>query len=213
MELKTLPVAFKMDAEPTPEGTIEGYASVFDVVDGGMDSVQRGAFSKSIASGRKVRMFWGHNPDKVIGVWNEIKEDARGLRVKGQILTGIEKGRDVLAMLRGGAVDSLSIGYRTVKAASDGARGVRLIQEAELWEISVVPIPMLDAAVITDVKSMDTIREFEKFLRDAGLSRAKAKSVAAHGFKGFNHRDDDAHAQEQSLLDEINQLAKEFTNG
>lgn len=213
MELKRLPVGFELKREPDADGVFEGYASVFDVVDSGLDVVAKGAFANSIGDlKKKIKMLWNHNPDEVIGVWDEIKEDHRGLLVKGRILKDVAKGRDVLALLRGGAIDSMSIGYRTVQAIKEGA--ARRLTEIELWEISLVTFPMLDAAVVTDVKSIKTIREFEKSLRDAGYSLTEAKAIAAEGFKGLrSHRDvgaDDDHQKEQSLYDEIRKLTEKF---
>lgn len=190
MDLVTKSVSFEIKREPDEDGTIEGYASVFEVVDSGMDVVAPGAFSKSLGSGRKVRMLWQHDMAQPIGVWDEIREDERGLYVKGRISKDVAKGSEAIALFRMGAMDSLSIGYRTISASPEGNGRVRRIEEAELWEVSAVTIPMNEMAVAS-VKSIRTIREFEKALRDAGFSQREAKAIAADGFKGLaDHRDD-----------------------
>ena len=74
-----------------------------------------------------------------------MREDAKGLWVKGRLLPEVEKGREAAALLAAGAIDGLSIGYRTVKAERDG-KGQRLLQELELWEVSLVTFPMLPEA-------------------------------------------------------------------
>jgi len=111
--------------------------------------------------------------------------------VKGRLLLDVQKGMEAYALLKNGALDGMSIGYRTI-AASDEADGrVRALEEVELFEISLVTFPMNERATVTGVKSIKTIREFEKALRDAGFSQREAKAVAAEGFKGFAaHRDD-----------------------
>jgi len=128
---------------------IEGYASLFGVADQGGDVVTAGAYRRSLAAlgqvGRAVKMLWQHDPAQPIGVWDEIVEDARGLKVKGRILTEVEKGREAVALLAAGAIDGLSIGYRTVTAERD-AKGQRLLREVELWEVSLVTFPMLPEA-------------------------------------------------------------------
>jgi HK97 family phage prohead protease len=90
-------------------------------------------------------MLWQHDPAQPIGVWDEISEDGRGLRVKGRILTEVEKGREAAALVAAGAIDGLSIGYRTITAEKD-AKGQRLLREVELWEVSLVTFPMLPEA-------------------------------------------------------------------
>lgn len=128
---------------------IEGYASLFGARDQGGDIVRPGAYKASLAAlkaaGRRVKMLWQHDPGEPIGIWDEVKEDARGLWVKGRLLTDVARGREAAALLAAGAIDGLSIGYRTVKAERD-AQGRRLLQEVELWEVSLVTFPMLPEA-------------------------------------------------------------------
>ena len=128
---------------------IKGYASFFGDVDQGNDVVQKGAYGASLkalkAAKRGVKMLWQHDPAQPIGVWDVVQEDAKGLFVKGRILQSVEKGREAIALIEVGAIDGLSIGYRTVKA-SKNTKGQRLLQELELWEVSVVTFPMLPSA-------------------------------------------------------------------
>lgn len=128
---------------------ISGYASLFDLTDQGGDRVGRGAYAASLAAltakGRTVKMLWQHDPTQPIGVWDEVREDGRGLWVKGRILTDVARGREAAALVAAGAIDGLSIGYRTVRATKDD-RGGRLLSELELWEVSLVTFPMLSDA-------------------------------------------------------------------
>ena len=128
---------------------IEGYASVFGQVDQGGDLVAPGAYARSLqalaGAGRAVKMLWQHDPREPIGVWDEVREDGRGLFVRGRILTDVARGREAAALIGAGAIDGLSIGYRTVKAAKDEA-GRRVLAELDLWEVSLVTFPMLPEA-------------------------------------------------------------------
>ena len=138
---------------------VEGYASLFGKRDQGGDTVQAGAYGASLqalaAAGRRVKMLWQHDPGQPIGVWEEVREDAKGLYVKGRILTEVERGREAAALLAAGAIDGLSIGYRTLRAERD-AKGQRLLAEVELWEVSLVTFPMLaEARVSAKAESAD----------------------------------------------------------
>lgn len=128
---------------------IEGYASLFGRPDQGGDIVQLGAYRASLdrlaAKGGKVRMLWQHDPARPIGVWGEIREDGRGLWVKGHLLGEVAQAREAAALIKAGAIDGLSIGYRTISAERD-AKGRRLLTEVELWEVSLVTFPMLPDA-------------------------------------------------------------------
>lgn len=123
---------------------IEGYASLFGARDQGGDTVARGAYADSLGQRRAVKMLWQHDPTRPIGVWEEIREDARGLWVRGRILADVQDGREALALLEAGAIDGLSIGYRTVRA--EKAEGGRRLLQIDLWEVSVVTFPMLPEA-------------------------------------------------------------------
>jgi len=111
--------------------------------------VQKGAYDASLQRvkkmGSKVKMLWQHNPTQPIGVWDEIREDAKGLYVKGRLLAEVQAGREALALLQAGAIDGLSIGYRTLRSEK-AQNGGRLLHEIELWEVSLVTFPMLSEA-------------------------------------------------------------------
>ena len=152
---------------------IEGYASLFGKRDQGNDVVMAGAYGASLkrlmAAGRRVKMLWQHDPTQPIGVWDEVREDATGLWVKGRILGDVEKGREAVALLGAGAIDGLSIGYRTVKSERDG-KGQRLLTELELWEVSLVTFPMLPEARVTgkgDMPEAYTWRSLAQIFEDA----------------------------------------------
>lgn len=159
------------------DGTeISGYASMFDLKDQGGDRVGRGAYAASLAAltakGRTVKMLWQHDPTQPIGVWDEVREDERGLWVKGRILMDVAKGREAAALIGAGAIDGLSIGYRTVRATKDD-KGGRLLSELELWEVSLVTFPMLpDARVAAKAEDPgDTaLRDLAAVFTDATLA-------------------------------------------
>ncbi len=138
----------------TPLGPdqFEGYASLFNVADGGGDSVAPGAFAASLRrrGPGEVRMLYQHFAHAPIGVWEEITEDSRGLYVRGRLVPEVEQARDVRALLADGALNGLSIGFRTVRARK-GAGKTRTLLEIELWEISVVTFPLLAGSTVTAI--------------------------------------------------------------
>lgn len=191
-------IAFAFELKAADEaGAFEGYASTFGNKDQGGDIVERGAFARTIKAkgARGIKMLADHDPKQRIGVWEEMREDDRGLYVRGRLLTEKSNGKDAYIDLKSGALDGLSIGGRTVADAVDGRKRARIIKEFDLYEISLVSFPMNEAARVTAVKAaqrIKTIREFEDFLRDeGGFSHAAAKAIAASGFKAQEPRDED----------------------
>lgn len=137
------------------EGVFSGYASLFGTADLSGDLVMPGAFSRSLArrGAGGIRMLYQHDPAEPIGVWTEIREDARGLFVRGRLMADVARGREVASLMRAGALDGLSIGFKTVKARPDRAAGIRRLNEIDLWEISVVTFPMQPDARVSSVKT------------------------------------------------------------
>ena len=138
-----------LQAETGAQGcVIEGYASLFGIADQGGDVIAAGAYAGSLARiaarGDRVRMLWQHDPAHPIGVWEEIREDSRGLWVRGRLLPEVARAREAAALVAAGAIDGLSIGYRTRRA--EKAAAGRLLHEVELWEVSLVTFPMLPEA-------------------------------------------------------------------
>lgn len=125
---------------------IEGYASLWGVADLNGDVVTRGAFGESLArSGVEgVRMLSQHDSREVVGVWDEAAEDERGLWMRGRIEDWSAGAKLAGALARAGALDGLSIGYRTARARKDGR--LRVLSEVGLWEVSLVTFPMLPGA-------------------------------------------------------------------
>lgn len=150
-EIKRAPVAISAVNEA---GVFEGYASLFGVVDLGRDLVTAGAFRATLARRgiSRIKMLWQHEANEPIGAWLSITEDARGLRVKGRLNLAVARAREVLALMRDGTVDGLSIGYRAEKAFTDKMTGIRRLETIDLWEISVVTFPMLPQARVSSVK-------------------------------------------------------------
>ena len=163
------------------EATFSGYAAVFGVSDSYGDVIAPGAFKRTLAEHRAAKtapaMFWNHDTSKVIGVWTELREDARGLAVSGRLIRETVAGGEAYHLLKAGAVNGLSIGFRA-RGSKRGSDGRRNVTDIELIEISPVPLPGQTLARVTSVRS-------------AGVPGAaaflSAASRAAHVLKGKPH--------------------------
>ncbi len=139
----------------TPKGVFEGYASIFNTVDGSGDLVLPGAFAKSLhqRGTANIRMLFQHDPAQPIGTWLDIKEDAKGLHVRGRLSMDVQRSAELAGLLRDGAVDGLSIGFKTIRARRDRQTGIRKLLTVDLWEISLVTFPMLASARVASLKA------------------------------------------------------------
>ncbi|MBJ3761924.1 HK97 family phage prohead protease [Maribius pontilimi] len=179
MDLERKFCAVEGDLSLTDGSVIEGYASLFGARDQGGDTVEPGAYAASLdalkARGGRIKMLWQHDPAQPIGVWDEVREDATGLYVKGRILTDIDRGREAASLIAAGAIDGLSIGYRTRRAVKDG-KGRRLLSELELWEVSLVTFPMLPEARLGGAKAADA--DTDPLREMAAIFRTAARELA-----------------------------------
>mgnify|MGYP001180653590 CR=1 FL=1 len=180
------------------DGTFEGYGSMFGNIDSYGEVVEPGAFARSLAKHNKEKskplMLWQHNSAEPIGVWEDLQEDEKGLRGRGRLLTGIRRADEAYIMLKAGAVQGLSIGYREVRAEPDGT--IRRLRELDLREISIVSFPANRQARVQSVKSERIeefaqrlrdgdpmpIKEFEDILREVGVPKAMAVQIASVGY-------------------------------
>jgi uncharacterized protein len=190
LETKFASLEIKAEGEDEEYLTISGYGSVFNNVDGGGDMVMPGAFKDCIAMGRKPKMLWQHDASQPIGAWDTMREDDNGLFMQGRISKKAAKGAEVAALVKMGAVDGLSIGYRTKEYEMDMEAGTRKLTKLDLWETSVVTFPMNDLAGIYAMKSADEMseteikRHIEHALKAIKLSSTEAKAMAAAAMKG-----------------------------
>ena len=176
-------------------GEFEGYASVFNNTDLGNDVIKTGAFRKSL---RKrgvtgVKLLYQHKTDMPIGVFEEIKEDEHGLMVKGKLALKTQAGQEAYELLKMGALDAMSIGFRANpdEVSYDKRTNKRMIGEVDLMEISLVTFPMNPQAKVRSVKGEEvSIREWENGMRDAfSLSRSEAKVAAKAVHEVFEAKD------------------------
>lgn len=227
--MKTKAFAFQVKATGDT-GEIEGYVSVFGVRDSYNEVVMPGAFADSLAKhkreGTKPLMLWQHNPDEPIGVWNDLSDDGKGLNGKGQLLQGVKRADEALIMLKAGAIQGMSIGYREVDVEPPDNGGPRKLIKLDLIEASIVSFPANRRARVDIVKSdarmsdfarrlrdgdPPSIKEFEDVLREAGIPKAMAVQIASVGYaKAVRSESEGAEAMIKSLA-EAHEALKSLT--
>jgi hypothetical protein len=170
-------------------GRFSGYASKWNGVDSYGDTILKGAFAKSLAAGMP-KMFFNHDWNMPVGKWLTAQEDDIGLYVEGELTPNLSISADVHAAMKHGTLDGLSIGGYLKKGDYDETENGRTIRSwSNLMEVSAVVFPADGKARIESVKSEDmmlaineieSIREFERFLRDAGnFSKGAALALTA----------------------------------
>lgn len=148
---------FTTVSEDGEKGVFTAYANVKWTIDSYDEVTVDGAFKQSIerhrANGTVPKMLFQHNPDIVIGKWISIEEDELGLKVTGQLALTTQKGAEIYELLKMGALDSLSIGYLTIKERYDPSNGITYLEVVDVYEISVVTFPANDKSTVTEIKS------------------------------------------------------------
>lgn len=206
MTTKTLDFAYDLKANGDT-GTFTGYGSVFNVTDRGGDIVAPGAFTETLAAaktaGRLPALLWQHRQAEPIGVYTSMEEDAIGLRVEGKLALKTARGAEAYELMKMGAISGLSIGYRVRDDSWDRVTGVRTIKKADLIELSLVTLPMNDAARVASVKAieeLESLAEIERHLRDAGgFSRSEATALVSR-IKSIGGRSDSGELSELLAL-------------
>ncbi len=163
------------------DGTVEGYGSVFGERDSYDDVIAPGAFNGSLAAHKTAStmpaMLWQHDGSKPIGIWTEMVEDSKGLRIKGQLALETVLGKEAHALLKMGALNGLSIGFVSKQWTYDRDTDVRTLTELDLWEVSLVTFPANGKARITNVKAAEEMaapKDAERVLREAGFTKSDA---------------------------------------
>lgn len=209
----SLPLEIKADGET---GSFEGYGAIFGNRDRDGDIVARGAFARSLKGGLPA-LLWQHDQKAPIGRFDEVREDDKGLFVRGKLAMH-GRGLEAYELLKMGALNGLSIGFVTKEASRDPATRTRTITEADLMEISLVTFPANELARVNTVKAArcdqeetdmadslnHTARSFERLLRNNGFSRRDAKMITAKGFKAADFSADES-AEIAEIVRELKQ--------
>lgn len=159
MELRQTVTDIKVrsDSGVKGEGLIEGYFSVFDTVDSYNSLFVKGAFLNSIKEkGDKVKFLWNHEsgfgrPLNIIGKILEIKEDSYGAYFKARLFLDDSQGERIWKLIKEGIISTVSFGFNIIQDSYNDD-GVQIIQEVDLWEVSLVAFEANPLSVITSAR-------------------------------------------------------------
>lgn len=205
--IKTKTFAFDVKSVDAKTGHFEGYLSVFNNKDSYGDIVLPGAFAKSLSrwneKGRLPPVLWQHRSGEPIGPFTRMAEDGNGLWVEGELLVDdIPRAREARALMQAKAVSGMSIGFMAVEEDFDAKAGVNYLKELDLWEGSIVTFPANEQAQVTAVKNLcrgndlPSLKDFEKFLREAGFSKTQATAIAGNGLAHLLRSESDSQAKD-----------------
>ena len=192
-----------------------GLASTYGNVDSYGDTIIKGAYTETLAKNGMPRMFFGHDSSAVpMGKWTKAEDTDAGLLLTGEFTPGNALAQEVKAALKHGTLDSLSIGYRLKKGDYTDTEAGRTIKNvSHLAEVSIVTFPAdkfarVDLSSVKnyadEIKTMETIREFESFLRDAGgFSKGAAQALTARAKELFTLRDAGEELEAKHMADQI----------
>lgn len=199
-------------AEADASGVFSGYAAIFGNVDSHGDIILPGAFAESLAekkrSGRSIPMHLMHRvfggDGLPVGVWTNVAEDDKGLKVEGKISgMNTEAGRLLYERVKDGALGGLSIGYKVrpngVTVGKKAGEPKRTLKSLSLYEISLVDDPSNPLSKISEIKALldagsEPDAAFEADLEEAVEAVAKAivlqdRVMQGYGYYGGNAKD------------------------
>lgn len=144
-------------------GTVVPYGETATVSDGAGDYQERfapGAFTRSIEQrGSKVKLLASHDARRFpIGRVDSIRESAQGLHAEFAV-SRTRDGDEALELVRDGALDSFSVGFRPIRSRT--VDGVVERVEAALREVSLVALPAYEGALVAGVRSDSSHRFLE----------------------------------------------------
>lgn len=198
MHSKQIAIEIKSFEPDDQQGVFTGMASTYGNVDLDGDIIEPGAFGRALsAKGDSYPLLYQHDHSAPIGLI-KISETQQGLVAAGELNLEVQAAREARALMRQGALRSMSVGFmiQDYEINRDAGKGYRrLIKQAELLEVSIVTFPANQQALVASVKALTkedegrvaikSVRDFERWLRDAGWSKRQATGLASHGWKAI----------------------------
>lgn len=169
------------------DGSFEGFASVYGNVDLGGDSVEVGAFAKTLKEKSEVPILWEHR--EVIGR-GVLVDTPTGLVIKGKLTLAVQRASEAYALMKDGAAKGLSIGYQTIK--DEWKNGIRHLRELKLHEVSITALPMNELALVTAIKAGRKLSSMSRAEIESAISILRSLLEEAEPEKPETTSDEDA---------------------
>ena len=149
-------------------GVVEGYASTWTKTpDSYGDIVIKGAFTETLkkrkATGHPFPLCFNHDFDQIIGAVFEAEEDDYGLKISASFLN-TPAAQEKRELVKEGIVWQFSFAYSVLGSEApteeEKKQGIfQKLTKLDLYEVSLVPVPANQTAVVTDIKNDDNIEE------------------------------------------------------
>ena len=166
-------------------GIVEGYASTWTKTpDSYGDIVIKGAFTETLkkrkATGHPFPLCFNHDFDQIIGAVFEAEEDDYGLKIRASFLN-TPAAQEKRELVKEGIVWQFSFAYSVLGAEApteeEKKQGiVQKLTKLDLYEVSLVPVPANQTAIVTEVKNDEEVEikagrrnsaKDEELIRDA----------------------------------------------
>ena len=147
-------------------GIVEGYASTWTKTpDSYGDIVIKGAFTETLkkrkATGHPFPLCFNHDFDQIIGAVFEAEEDDYGLKISASFLN-TPAAQEKRELVKEGIVWQFSFAYSVLGAEApteeEKKQGiVQKLTKLDLYEVSLVPVPANQTAIVTEVKNDEDV--------------------------------------------------------
>lgn len=173
MEMRTMQIKAPQVREDNGKRYLEGYFAVFDepynVIDGWVETVARGAFARYLSTGGDVKVLWNHDTNLVLGSTGNgtatLMEDERGLWGSVEINPADTDALNALARVERGDVTGCSFGFEIARQEEwwddDGVYHTRITEVDPLYEVSPCTFPAYRATSIA-ARSRETLEDAKK---------------------------------------------------
>ncbi|MBR2999594.1 MAG: HK97 family phage prohead protease [Oscillospiraceae bacterium] len=164
MEHKYKDFALRKSADDTEKdsGTISGYFSTYDrIPDSYGDVIAPGAFTDTIKareeSGHPFPLCWNHDLDQIIGKVDSIEDTEKGPLMTASFFD-TPLAQEKREIVKSGVVYQFSFaydvqGWERPTAEEEKAGIMNVLTKLDLFEVSIVPIPANQNAVMTEIKA------------------------------------------------------------
>jgi HK97 family phage prohead protease len=182
---------------------VAGMASTFGNKDLDGDIIEPTAFNEQFANGPllNVKTLWQHSRFDPIGLGVATLMDS-GIKFATTLAKNIPVADQAFESAKQGLVDSFSIGFNIPKGGInfDEDKNAWIISKAILREVSLVTFPANPLATISDVKSLEDVKEVRQsmtaFLLEAGYSHGIIKAAFSGNLHSLPGADTDKDAQD-----------------
>lgn len=193
---KSLTLDLKAAGEDAPEGSFNGYASVFGNKDSYGDVVIAGAFAESLKTygenGAGIPCYWSHqmnDPKMCIGWTTKAVEDEHGLYVEVKLDLENPNGAQAHKLMKAGVVRQMSFAFAVndYAFAENEELGQHVeLRELDIFEVSVVQVGANQETEILDAKSrLDSVKSRRDLTTEEGAKLDEAIGLLTEVLGGF----------------------------